>query len=702
MFGPRILVLAGLLGLGVSVALACGPFFPQQLLDDRAGVLKAVPANSFAFEAAHLAAAPRDRLEAVEPPPYDDGYRDRTRAEAETAGLSLEQGEALQQVRGAASGAAAYEQGAALPAAIRLYTTGAVDFRQRELTEAAARFQAVLDLPEEERRAREVWAAFMLGRCAALAGDTARAAQAFALTRALALQGVPDPLGLAVASYGEEAALQLEAAEDLLDGGEVRAAAENAPDYRRDIAAAVALYAEQAARRSDSGVQSLRRVAERLLTNPSRLAATIADPLVQRLLVVYALARDRDASARLLEAIERQGLDAPPAADRLAALAYGTGRYELAARLAESSPLPLAQWVKAKLALQRGDLAAAASFYAAAAKAFPTGDAAPPLDDDNAKLLAGEGGVLALARGDYVDALARLYRQSPTYWSDAAYVAERVVTVDELKSFVDAEVPAPPPKPHAEGEPDDVDPAASLRDLLARRLLREARAGDAAAYFRRAETRAQAADYAGALAAARSDGSRIERARSWYRAADVAEDSGMEIMGYEAAPDYAESGGSFSYGIGREKVDGAMATPGEQERFAASAAKPDLRFHYRYVAADEIGEAADLLPPRSQAFAAVLCRATGWMMRTPGSDDRAHALYRRYVGEGAYVPWAAHFGHDCPEPDFDGAAQLWRRQILRHIRHFLGRYRWPIGAGAVIAIGLLGAGLVRRRRHAAG
>lgn len=57
-------------------------------------------------------------------------------------------------------------------------------------------------------------------------------------------------------------------------------------------------------------------------------------------------------------------------------------------------------------------------------------------------------------------------------------------------------------------------------------------------------------------------------------------------------------------------------------------------------------QAADLLPPRSQAFAAVLCQATGWMMSTAKTDgdekaaqERVHRLYRRYVEEGAYVPW---------------------------------------------------------------
>ena len=60
------------------------------------------------------------------------------------------------------------------------------------------------------------------------------------------------------------------------------------------------------------------------------------------------------------------------------------------------------------------------------------------------------------------------------------------------------------------------------------------------------------------------------------------------------------------------------------------------------------------MPARSQAFAAILCQATGWViLRDPAEGRR---LYARYVKQGPYVAWAAHFGNDCPAPDFDGAA----------------------------------------------
>jgi hypothetical protein len=49
----------------------------------------------------------------------------------------------------------------------------------------------------------------MLGRLHAIEGRRAEAIASFTKARALAVGGAPDPLGLAVASYGEQARLML-------------------------------------------------------------------------------------------------------------------------------------------------------------------------------------------------------------------------------------------------------------------------------------------------------------------------------------------------------------------------------------------------------------------------------------------------------------------------------------------------------------
>lgn len=47
-----------------------------------------------------------------------------------------------------------------------------------------------------------------------------------------------------------------------------------------------------------------------------------------------------------------------------------------------------------------------------------------------------EHGILELSRGDYLQAIALLTAAGSEYWQDTAYIAERVLTLDELKSFV--------------------------------------------------------------------------------------------------------------------------------------------------------------------------------------------------------------------------------------------------------------------------
>ena len=67
-------------------------------------------------------------------------------------------------MRAETSGDLANDEGELLPASVRLYTAGAVDFHKGDTSKAISRFEEILDLPANERRDREVWAAYMLGR----------------------------------------------------------------------------------------------------------------------------------------------------------------------------------------------------------------------------------------------------------------------------------------------------------------------------------------------------------------------------------------------------------------------------------------------------------------------------------------------------------------------------------------------------------
>ncbi|WP_143277751.1 hypothetical protein [Bordetella genomosp. 10] len=735
--GRRPLGLALLLAVlaGGSLVIACGPDFPPQLLDDRGATLSATPANSFAYEATHLADKADNFL--VREGYYDDPPQRGTPDDADKT-LGADVRERLKALRQAADGDAAYAAGAGLPPALRLYTAGAVDYRlsHADVDEtskdpgkdpnvvarrAARRFQAVLDLPAQTGAPRAVWAAYMLAELkaqgyvmadagqpaagasaanaagttgtknAAEAADVAAAsgnadylagkrspsghplteqaaeqawredvARAYERVRELARAGADDSQGLAVTSYGQQALLYLTSPDGTCGYADISADAPCADAIApADMKRAIHLYAEQAAQGSDSALQSLRTLADWALEKPARAQGLIDDPLAQRLLVAYALARlgdivdgKADSAYDTFAAFDitgQQGLaDAAwddkritpnpaltaltaalatldPArlqgADRVAALAYRVGRYDLAGQLADRLQTPLAWWVRAKLATRRGDTAAAAQAYARAVQAFPRNDGS--VEAAGRARLRGEQGVLSLARGQYVEALDQLYQASTAaqpgslqedgplmgeYWNDLAYVAERVLTTGELRNYVDAHAPATP-APAVDLKTMDaaarsdwlyqhpVTVADRLRLLLARRLMREGQRQQALAYFppdddarfmnvswvdnqlvvtpRRA--RQAAADYDAALAEAHDAWRDITRARAWYRAALIARRQGMDLLGYEQDPDYAVYDGSYTYGAGRGAVGADDGSHGGGQDQAAQADTPAKR-----------------------------------------------------------------------------------------------------------------------------
>jgi hypothetical protein len=807
-------IIALAIGASAIAVLACGPDFPLQLLDNRAGTLKGTPTNSFAFEVMHLIPV-SDRLITNETgyDPFEAGTIARPNAgPARDVALTAAQLAQIKAMRETGDGDAAYALGEGLPMALRLYTAGAVDYLASmpktdspapkapaatiSAARAQSRFQAVLALPAADSDIRSVWAAYMLGQGYASAMQTANAdmnarradaIRSYTLARARANGGALDSQGLAVASFGEQARLYLARGAMLcsyLDFANATPCADGIAS--NDLKQAIHLYVEQAAHGSTSGLASLHYIANWLLSDDARVAKTIDDPLVQRLLVAFALARVGDIApddpasgsyfgpdqstgrtgyndvARgaqgvkpnrmlqsLVAALQKRGIDHAADADRLAALAYRVGRYDLAQALIDKQSSALSSWVRAKLALRRGDMAGAANAYAEAAKAFPQTDAS--LEPASAALLKAEQGVLTLSRGQYVEALDQLYTAAASvdtdstkrsvygdYTGDAFYVAERVITTDELKNYVDAHVPATSAAMSIDfaamtaeqrenwvrQHPKNL--ADRLRQLLARRLVREERVTEALPYFpddndpryieRRTDEngkttfvawrmRQSAREYGAALDDAHHAWRSVTRAQAWYKAATLARQRGMEIMGYEQAPDFAEFGGMLSFGMGRgtivsgisqgyialnkapvvadtpqaraiAEVPGPFVTDEERKRYAASESVPNRRYHYRALAADDIMLSADLLPARSQAFAAVLCQGAGFII----NDDGVDKLYRRYVKQGALVPFAKDFGTACAEPDFHAAAwfpyvQAWHathRWAHSHRRDVLG------------------------------
>ena len=702
------LAIAGLLPL--ATAQACGPEFPYRLLSDRAGALGELPEGNFTFEVtrlgqpiAGLAQAGKATLE-----PYWDEDNQRyldARVGVEKEQLSAEEHALVSQLRSLVDARQAEAEGAALPAELRLYTAGAVAFAQSDMALAAEYFRRVLALPATERARRSTWAAYSLGRALAvlavsapeqaLSEDAAvqrqrelrqQARAAFQQARELSIAGLDDPLDLGVASLGEEARLAL-------DEG--------------DWNSAITLYASQASQASPTGYSSLRQLTWTLARmDDEQLRPLLEGPAVQQLLVAQLFSRldvhDQD-SPRLLDMLRQAPVQAE-IADRLAALSYQRGDYASTRTFLErAGDSGLAWWLRAKLALQAGDQAAATSAYARAAKAFPAEEdwgmrRTENWDYETLKprcRIEGEMAILALERGDYREAFDQLYRSGDIYWQDAAEVAERVLSLDELKRYVDAEVPAPPPlKPGETQYLWERPPATRLRELLGRRLLREGRYAEAVPYFVSAELQQAAREYGAAREQAEDAWTAIGRAEGYYQAARLARSQGMELLGYELGPDQAWNGGNYGGEFDKPVQAGGLLTAEEARLQNASAAQPNRRYHYRWVAAELANRAADLLPPRSQAFAAVLCKASGWINYR--DLDGARRYYQRYVKQGPYVEWAGNFGFDCQEPDFARARELAWEQREQAVRQALRPFKYAL---PLVLLALIASGIYWQRRR---
>ncbi len=107
--------------------------------------------------------------------------------------------------------------------------------------------------------------------------------------------------------------------------------------------------------------------------------------------------------------------------------------------------------------------------------------------------------------------------------------------------------------------------AASLRNLLGRRLLREGHYADAVAYFDNPDLQNKARLYGEQRLKADAAWWPTKRASALYNAAWTAREWGMDILGYEMAPDYATFGGNYSLEIRRAESRPA----GDRSRSAA-------------------------------------------------------------------------------------------------------------------------------------
>ena len=673
-----------------GAARACGPWFPSTILNDPNAALRVAPVGDFCTELGRMRAAGKPTFQAL--PPEEKSTHARQTAEADLSDLRAALKAADEKPRAidvqiedyaaARKEIAAYcdklaewrEQSRyqdagwarahpppgspsphvpeSLPAEFAIYLNGAIRWHAAQAPKAVAAWEQLLRLPAKERHYRSTWAAYMIGR-ACLDHEPAKAVKWFRRVRELAAAGYADSLGLAAASCGWEARAEL-------DG----------KNYTR----AVELYLLQDAAGDPTARMSLRLTAERLLgAGEEPLRAAARHEPTRQIVTAYFVANggpnvstkqwqggELRAKARAwLAGTEAAGVTDLAGAGRLAWAAYASGEFALAARWAARAAAgdAVATWIRAKLLGREGRLNEAAALLERAVKALPRDETwrEGEVDGDYwgdeefrpADRAAAELAALRMARGRYAEALDLLLRSG--FWTDAAYVAERVLTPDELKSCVDSNWPAAkkPVKHHADplpvehGAPAARDDSAGLiRYLLARRLARLGRWKDARPYYPpKLQERLDA--YTEAIRAW-NDHSRLDadRARSLWAAAKIARREGMELLGTEVEPDWRLYYGAYEPAQtlkDRGTAAGAMAmyvTRDERDRLERHKLEIEKRFHYRYIAAEHAWAAARIMPNDLDETAKVLCTAGTWLKnRDPKAADRFYkALVTRCGG----------------------------------------------------------------------
>jgi hypothetical protein len=266
--------------------------------------------------------------------------------------------------------------------------------------------------------------------------------------------------------------------------------------------------------------------------------------------------------------------------------------------------------------------------------------------------VAGDLAVLNLARGEYESSLDLLLRAD--FWMDAAYVAERVLSPDELKVYVDRRFPGPTASATQasvdtfftnSSKNKSIEPSA-IRYLLARRLARLGRWKEALGYFP-PEDQNLFTDYISAIRKGHDETlPASDRVQAFLAAAHIARENGMELLGTELEPDYHCYDGTFTDDHADDSERGKAQTltaPSSDElaRAKQNAPSDERRFHYRYIAADHAWSAAELMPDDQDQTAKTLYEAGCWLKdRDPKAADK---FYKALVNR-------------CPDTDLGKAA----------------------------------------------
>ena len=172
-----------------------------------------------------------------------------------------------------------------LPREFADYFEGVIAWQKHDGFDASLVWKRLLELPPSERHFKSTWAAFMIGKYDAddatkTFDDQIRQSEDEAVTyfeqvRALVTNGFADSLGLAAASLGEEARIFL---------------------HRKDCEHAIELYLQQFTAGDGSAINSLRFAAAHALdatnSTPAQLKMLALNPRTRRVITAYLISRN--------------------------------------------------------------------------------------------------------------------------------------------------------------------------------------------------------------------------------------------------------------------------------------------------------------------------------------------------------------------------------------------------------------------------
>lgn len=504
-----------------------------------------------------------------------------------------------------------------LPEEFRLYLDGAVSYYEKQYTIAENRWKKLLELPKEKRLFRTVWARYMIAEVN-MGTNPELWEKQYDLLRLDVKNGFKDVQGLGIATYGNAGYHYF---------------------HNNDFVKALKNYYFHHQHGGRGAPESIRFTLWKLFKKPGdHLKPAARDPLCREIISRYLISTysgsdEKNVRENWTLILEQEGVVDEKLLDQLAWMAYINGDLEGAKKYIEKSQSKsfIRLWLQSRFALRNGEKELAFQYlksitesiklneyrvYSLNTDYFYAGEG----EEDFKNYSLGEMALIKLEKGRFEQSLS-LFFQS-TYYEDAAYLAERILTADELKKFIDKnKIKLSQHKENFE----------KLRRLLARKLTREGKWEQALPYFPE-ERKKKVKELFTSIKHGRDEMIANEkRADYLWNAAVISREWGMSLLGTELYPDAAIYNGSYEstqngqrrleLHKGSEKIE---MTDLEKQRLRKPPASPLKRFHYRYTASDLAWEAVKLMKKNDVEAAKRLIIAGGWLK---GRDPKAAARF---------------------------------------------------------------------------